>query len=87
MDNKPEMSPGDLLKLCPEGTDLLLVEGFKEMRGYPRVEVCRDRAPTDGDDLVCVVGHFPPPRPGVPVFSPDDIAGIADCILQKVLGR
>jgi molybdopterin-guanine dinucleotide biosynthesis protein B len=68
------------------GADVVIVEGGKEARGLRKVEVLRSGVSevlvSDPDELLAVVSDVPlPDGPPVPVFRPDDTAGICDLIL------
>jgi hypothetical protein len=68
------------------GADVVIVEGGKETRGLCKVEVLRSGVSevlvSDPDELLAVVSDVPlPDGPPVPVFRPDDTAGICDLIL------
>ena len=73
-------------RLFPEA-GVVLIEGGKDVRGTPKIEVLRaglSEAPaTPPDELIAVVTDGPRP-PGAPVllFGPDEISGIADLILS-----
>ncbi|MGB8959182.1 MAG: molybdopterin-guanine dinucleotide biosynthesis protein B [Candidatus Aminicenantales bacterium] len=66
---------------------VILIEGGKDVRGTPKIEVLRagySGAPaTPPDELIAIVTDGPrPPGAAHPVFGPDDISGIADLILS-----
>jgi molybdopterin-guanine dinucleotide biosynthesis protein B len=85
--NAPEVEASRLARrLFPEA-GVVLIEGGKDLRGTSKIEVLRAghaEAPgTPPAELIAVVTDGP--RPGgasVPVFSPDDVSGIADFILS-----
>lgn len=67
--------------------DLILTEGFKGSN-YPKIEVLRNEQSkeliTDPQQLLAVVTDEPLDV-DVPQFSRDDIAGIADLIINKII--
>ena len=72
--------------LFPEA-DVVLVEGGKESRGFPKVEVLRagvsETLMSDPAELVAVVSDVPLPEiPAVPVVRPSDPLRICDLILS-----
>jgi molybdopterin-guanine dinucleotide biosynthesis protein B len=72
--------------------DLIIVEGYKRAH-IPKIEVRRSAASSreplaDKDpDIVAIVADHAVPGNGLPVFSPDDIAGIADFIAKVANAR
>jgi molybdopterin-guanine dinucleotide biosynthesis protein MobB len=73
-------------RLFPDA-DVVLVEGGKDVRGTPKIEVLRagaSEAPASPpDELVAVVADGPPfGGAAAPVFGPDDVSGIADLVLS-----
>jgi molybdopterin-guanine dinucleotide biosynthesis adapter protein len=73
-------------RLFPEA-GVVLIEGGKDLRGTPKIEVQRaghsGTAGTPPDELIAVVTEGPQPGGATaPVFGPDDISGIADLILS-----
>jgi len=73
-------------RLFPEA-DVVLIEGGKDVRGTPKIEVLRaghSEAPaTPPDELIAIVTDGPrPPGAAAPFFGPDDISGISDFILS-----
>ena len=81
--NKPDLMTM-LGKL--EGTDLVLVEGFKSL-SFPKLEIRRevssgpDLAPND-KDIIAIVSDRPVPEQNMPAFDLDDIKGIAEFIIN-----
>lgn len=77
-----------LAALCPEGVKLLLVEGFKGLTGYPRIEIVRRgvERPLDwNDEFLCVATDLRRLDAPCPVFDLDDAQGIADLLVQRLL--
>lgn len=71
------------------GADLVLVEGYK--RGpWPKIEVfcgeVSERPDLPAEELLAVVGKPPQAKAGLPVFDPEDAAGVADLLERTVLG-
>jgi len=67
------------------GVDLVLAEGYKR-ESYPKFVVGGDAALLDElHGVLAVVGYEAPA--GLPVFAPDDYAGMADFIEETLLGR
>ncbi len=87
-DRPPDVSPGTLARWCPPGTDLVLVEGFKGLGGYPRIEVVRrglEREVPWTEDVLCVVtdlGDFEAPCPVLPL---GDAGAVADLLERRLL--
>ena len=78
-------------RLFPEA-DVVLIEGGKELRGIPKIEVLRagvSEVPVSRpEDLVALVTDMPaPPGLAVPVHGAGDIGGIAGRILSLEEGR
>ncbi len=87
-DRPPRIGPADLVPLCPAGVRLLLVEGFKDLRGHPRIEVVRRPFPREIEwdpEVLCVATDVPDYRAPVPVYSLDDVAGMADLLVSRLL--
>jgi molybdopterin-guanine dinucleotide biosynthesis protein B len=64
--------------------DLIIAEGWKS-EGYPKIVVIRDQigeVPVTLDGLLAVVSNKPV-QVQVPLFDPDDIAGVCDLILRN----
>ncbi len=73
-------------RLFPDA-DVVLVEGGKDVRGTPKIEVLMGGVPgtpvSRPEELVAVVADLPVPGgAAAPVFGPDDVSGIADLILS-----
>jgi molybdopterin-guanine dinucleotide biosynthesis protein MobB len=73
-------------RLFPDA-GVVLVEGGKDIRGIPKIEVLTGGVSgTPGsrpEELVAVVADLPVPGgAAAPVFGPDDVSGIADLILS-----
>lgn len=87
-DRPPELDPGDLVRLCPPDVRILLVEGFKGLRGYPRIEVVRqgvERESAWPDDVLCAATDLAGLEAPFPVFPLDDVEGIADFLVKRLL--
>jgi molybdopterin-guanine dinucleotide biosynthesis protein B len=82
-----EVDPSGLARrLFPEA-GVVLIEGGKDLRGTPKIEVRRaGQSETPAvlpDELIAVVTDGPRPAGAKdPVFGPDDVSGIADLILS-----
>jgi molybdopterin-guanine dinucleotide biosynthesis adapter protein len=80
------MSLDDLVDRFFGDVDLVLTEGYKS-GNKPKIEVFRSQlhsAPlcSADDNLIAFVSDVPfTERPEIPLFGPDDIAGIADFII------
>lgn len=88
-DRPPDLDPGDLVRLCPPEVRILLVEGFKGLRGYPRIEVVRqgmERESAWPDDVLCAATDLAGLDAPFPVFSLDDAEGIAQYLVESLLG-
>ncbi len=71
-----------------DGTDLIIAEGWKS-EGYPKVVVVHDHVgevEVSPEGLLALVSNKPLDRApgGVPVFHPDDIAGLAAVITKRL---
>lgn len=81
----PEPGLDELLaRMMP--VDLVLIEGFK-WGAYPKLEVHRGENGgrilcTDDPNIVAIAADRPIPEAGVPRFELDDVAAIADFILD-----
>ena len=87
-DRPAGLDPADLVPLCPPDVRLLLVEGFKDLRGYPRIEVVRKpllREIAWDSEVLCVATDVADFRVPVPVYSLDDAAGIAGLLVSRLL--
>jgi molybdopterin-guanine dinucleotide biosynthesis adapter protein len=72
-------------RLFPDA-DVVLVEGGKDVRGLRKIEVLRgDATPAASrpDELIALVADGPRSGTAVPVFSADDISGVADLIVAQ----
>jgi molybdopterin-guanine dinucleotide biosynthesis protein MobB len=86
-DRPEDLRPEHLLQLCPEEVRLLLVEGFKGLGGYPRIEVVRtgvERELQCNDDVLCVATDIAGLAAPCPVLSLDDVGGIADLLVRSL---
>lgn len=87
-DGGPEVTPETLAARCPEGTRLLIIEGFKELTGYPRIEVVREGRPITAphpSDILCVVTDLENVETFAPVYHLDDIDDISALIRRELL--
>src|SRR5512138_1681342 len=82
-------APRLVRRLFPDA-DVVLIEGGKDIRGTPKIEVRRGGRPglpaARSEDLVAIVSEGPAPGAAVPVFGPDETARIADLILAQEEG-
>ncbi len=86
-DNDPAFELADLARLCPPRVDLLLVEGFKGLRGYPRIEVVRqgvEREFTCDEEVLCVATDRADIAVDCPVLSLDEPGAIADLLVRRL---
>lgn len=87
VDRPAALSLEHLARHCPDGVRLLLVEGFKELRGYPRVEVVRrgvEREIQCSDDVLCVATDIPELPVSAPVLSLNDADAVADLLVRSL---
>lgn len=80
-------SPSALAARLFSDADIVLIEGGKESRGWPRIEVLRaglsEVLVSDPGELLAVVSDSPLPEgAAAPVFRPSETAGICDLILS-----
>ena len=79
-----------LARLAP--CDLVLVEGYKRV-AIPQIEVrrlaSRSQDPlADADaDVIAIAADHPVTSTRLPVFGLDDVAGIADFIVKRLIGQ
>jgi molybdopterin-guanine dinucleotide biosynthesis protein B len=87
--DRPEgFAPEDAARLCPPDVKVLVVEGFKGLTGFPRVEVLRrgvEREIEWTDEVVCVATDIEGLRAPCPVFSLEDADGIAELLARRFL--
>ncbi len=73
-------------RFLDQAIDLVIAEGWKS-EGYPKIVVVRDHlgeVPVSPDGLLAVVSNKPVDPPGaIPVFDPDDVAGVAALIARR----
>jgi molybdopterin-guanine dinucleotide biosynthesis protein B len=74
-------------RYVPEGMDLVIAEGWKS-EGLPKIVVVRDQVgevTVSLDGLLGIVSNqpLPDPPPGIPLFNPDDIEGVAALISRR----
>ncbi len=78
---------GLLARLAP--VDLVLIEGFKG-HPHPKLEIHRPSvgkpllAPDDAD-IIAIASDAALDYPGLPLFSLDDLGGIADLVIERAL--
>jgi molybdopterin-guanine dinucleotide biosynthesis protein B len=86
-DVEQETSLGELRdRYVNAGIDLIIAEGWKS-EGYPKIVIVRDQVgevDVSFEGLLALVSNkeLENPPAGVPVFDPDDIAGIAALITR-----
>jgi molybdopterin-guanine dinucleotide biosynthesis protein B len=87
----PEPDFADVVAML-DPCDLVLVEGYKSAP-VPKIEARRTQsfsreplAPSD-PNVIAIAADHPTEDHGRPVFSLDDIAGLADLIELRILGR
>jgi molybdopterin-guanine dinucleotide biosynthesis protein MobB len=83
----PDVSPSGLAARLFPRSDVVLIEGGKDVRGVPKIEVLRagvsDVPVSRPEELVALIADIPAPRGfSVPVHGTEDIGGIADRILS-----
>ncbi len=87
--DRPEgVDPGWLAAQCPPEARVLLVEGFKDQRGWPRIEVVRrgrERNVPWDEEVLCVVTDLEGLGAPCPVFALDDARGIAGLLERRLL--
>lgn len=87
IDKNEAPDPEAVAKLCPEGVDLLLVEGFKTHEGRPKV-LFSSAIPEPGNpEILCVVSDSLTFAGEYPLFKRNDAVAIASLIVEKVLGQ
>jgi molybdopterin-guanine dinucleotide biosynthesis protein B len=82
------LEPADLARMCPTGVHLLLVEGFKGLTGYPRIEVVREGVERElacSEEVLCVATDVESLELACPVLRLDDAEGITDLLVQRLL--
>ncbi len=87
-DRPAGVDPGWLAAQCPPEARVLLVEGFKDQRGWPRIEVVRrgrERNVPWDDEVLCVATDLEGLRAPCPVFALDDVRGIAGLLERRLL--
>jgi molybdopterin-guanine dinucleotide biosynthesis adapter protein len=87
-DTEGDLSLEELADRFIGGVDVILTEGFKK-NPHPKIEVYRKPLGREfisrGDPSLLAVAGDCPEGVDVPCYGLDDIAGLADVILQKVL--
>lgn len=83
----PDVDAAELAARVFPGTDVVLIEGGKDVRGVPKIEVLRAGVSEDPvsrpEELVALVADRPAPNGlAVPTHGTEDIAGIAGRILS-----
>jgi len=87
VDRPADLRVEHLVRHCPGGVRLLLVEGFKGLRGYPRIEVVRagvDRELQCNDDVLCVATDVAGLPATCPVLPLDDADAVADLLVRSL---
>ena len=87
-DRPDVVGPGWLASLCPPEVHVLLVEGFKDQRGWPRIEVVRrgrERSVPWDEEVLCVATDLEGLGAPCPAFALDDVRGIADLLERRLL--
>ncbi|MDW7711520.1 MAG: molybdopterin-guanine dinucleotide biosynthesis protein B [Deferrisomatales bacterium] len=87
-DRPPELDPASLARLCPPEVRILLIEGFKGLQGYPRIEVVRRGVGTAGPwlpEVLCAATDVEGLEAPFPVVGLDDVEAVAD-VLQGHCG-
>lgn len=80
--------PEEISRLCPEGVDLLLVEGFKTHEGRPKILITANALPPEADnDILCVVSDTLQYAGSYLLYKRNDAEEIANLIVAKVMGR
>jgi molybdopterin-guanine dinucleotide biosynthesis protein B len=83
----PEPDAARLARRLFPRADVVLIEGGKEIRGTPKIEVRRGGVPdipaVAPEELIAIVSDVPVPGAAAPVVGPDDIPGVADVILRQ----
>lgn len=74
-------------RYATQGIDLIIAEGWKS-EGHPKIVVVRDHVGEvsfSPDGLLAIVSNKPVPNipPGVPIFDPEDIEGLAGLVGQR----
>ncbi len=86
--DEPEPALEDVLRRL-EGSDLVLVEGFKR-HDHPKIEARRleavqqDAMGEDFPGIVAIASDHEVETGAVPVYALDDVAGIADLIVRHL---
>lgn len=86
-DRPADLTPADLVPLCPPDVELLLVEGFKGITGHPRVEVVRRGVERDfawSDEVLCVATDLEGFSAPCPVVALDDADGLAELLVERL---
>jgi molybdopterin-guanine dinucleotide biosynthesis protein B len=91
LDGAPEPDFADVIAML-DPCDLILVEGYKSAP-IAKIEARRTQsfareplAPAD-PHVIAIAADHPTEAHGRPIFSLDDIAGLADLIERQVIGR
>jgi molybdopterin-guanine dinucleotide biosynthesis protein B len=86
----PEPDAARLARRLFPRADVVLIEGGKEIRGTPKIEIRREGVPdipaVAPEELIAIVSDVPVPGAAAPVLGPDDIPGVADVILRQKEG-
>lgn len=80
----------ELRDMYIRNVDIILTEGFKR-NSHPKIEVFRSDRNRDlisrGDENLLAVAGDKPPQIGVPCFEGDDVTGIVNLIVNKLLEK
>lgn len=79
--------PEQISRLCPEGVDLLLVEGWKTHEGRPKILITTTTPPEDDKDILCVVSDTLQFGGGYLLYKRNDVEEIAKLVIARVLGK
>lgn len=79
--------PEQIARLCPEGVDLLLVEGWKTHEGRPKILITTTPPPEGDRDILCVVSDTLQFGGEYLLYKRNDIEQIAKLVIAKVLGK
>jgi len=83
---KAELTVDELVALYLGSVDLVLVEGYREAP-LPKIEVVRDGGTlfSPKEQLLAIIGEGGAPGLDVPRFSPEDVQGLADFVVERFL--
>lgn len=87
MNRELASEPEQISRLCPEGVDLLLVEGWKTHEGRPKILISTTKPPEGDKDILCVVSDTLQYAEGYLLYKRNDAEEIAKLVIAKVLGK